>query len=395
MNLATIMNAPWALTPEVFAEVQAVYARHTRGERADLEALEAKIGAPLNNVRSPLDIQDGVAIISIEGVIAKRANLFMRISGGTSTQIAGQQFAQALADPNCKAIVLAIDSPGGTVDGTQALADQIFAARGKKPITAVADGIMASAAYWIGSAADEVFISNDTTMVGSIGVITTHTDSSAADMAAGVRTTEIKAGKYKQMGSANAPLGAAEKDYLQGFVDQTYQVFLEAVARNRGVDVKTVQGDMAEGRMFLGRTAIEAGLVDGVATLDDVIQRQAGSPPAAPRAAPRPNSAGAARSASTAQLPTSPSSNNGDDSMDKLTVESVKALAPDVAKALIDEGAAQAQAQARGAIDDGSASWPYNPVVVARKARAYVEQMAAIGIEVSDAEAVVHVTSGS
>src|ERR1700692_1553092 len=291
MNLATLMNSPWAITPEVFAGVQSVYARHARGERADLEALEARMGAQLNNTRASLDIQDGVAVIAIEGVLAKRANLFMRISGGTSTQIAAQQFAQALADPTVTAIVLAIDSPGGTVDGTQALSDQIYAARGKKPIISVADGIMASAAYWIGSAADEVFISNDTTIVGSIGVITTHTDSSAADMAAGVRTTEIKAGKYKQMGSSNAPLGMAEKDALQGFVDQTYQVFLSAIARNRGIDAKTVQTDMADGRLFLGQTASDAGLVDGMSTLDEVIEQQAGTSPRGRAAAKPPETA--------------------------------------------------------------------------------------------------------
>lgn len=393
MNLSTIMNSHWAITPEIFAEVQSVYARHTRGERADFEALEARMGAPLNNPRTALEMQDGVAIISIEGVIAKRANLFMRISGGTSTQIAGQQFAQALADPNCKAIVLAIDSPGGTVDGTQALADQIFAARGKKPITAVADGIMASAAYWIGSAADKVYITGDTTITGSIGVITTHTDQSARDMQQGVRTTEIKAGKFKQMGSSGAPLGMAEKDFLQTMVDATYTVFLSAVSRNRDVDIETVKSDMAEGRVFLGRTAIDAGLVDGVATLDEVIQRQGEKTPIAPRAPKSADSPVTTRNRTVAASPVSqPTNSPGEDnSMDKLTVESVKALAPDVAKALIDEGVSQS----RAATDDGSTSWPYDPAVVASKARAYIAQMAALGIEVGDAEAVAHVTSGS
>jgi signal peptide peptidase SppA len=332
--LYDVVSAPWAITPEMFSEVQGIYARHCRGEKLDLHTLEARVGAPLGNVRQPLLVENGVAVISIEGVIAKRANLFMRISGGTSTQIIADQFAQALEDPAVRAIVLAIDSPGGTVDGTQALADQIYAARGQKPIVAVADGIMASAAYWIGSAADRVYISGDTTQVGSIGVITTHVDMSARDMQAGVRVTEIKAGKYKQAGSSNAPLGMAEKDTLQAAVDQVYGVFLVAVARHRGVDVETAQQNMADGRVFMGRNAIEAGLVDGVATLDQLVA-QAASGTAVPSAIPQAALAGVAQQAIN---------NDGDVAMDKLTVDKVRAEAPDVAQAIHAEGLAEGKA---------------------------------------------------
>lgn len=337
MRLADIVSAPWAITQEMFDEVQGIYARHCRGEKIDISGIEARLGQPLKNTRNQLQVEDGVAIISLEGVLAKRANLFMQISGGTSYQIAGQQLTDALADPAVHSIVLAIDSPGGTVDGTQALADQVFAARGKKPIIAVADGIMASAAYWIGSAADKVYITGDTTVTGSIGVIMTHTDYSAADMANGVRKTEIKAGKYKQMGSSNAPLGMAEKDTLQAMVDANYKVFLSAVARNRDEDIGTVNSDMAEGRMFLGRAAIDAGLVDGVSTLDQICAAlcddDEGEPPAGGSSA----SAGVASQPAINQPTT-------EQPMDKLTVDSVRKDAPDVAKALIDEGIAQGRA---------------------------------------------------
>lgn len=339
MRLADIVSAPWAITQEMFDEVQSIYARHCRGEKIDISGIEARIGAPLKNTRNQLQVEDGVAIISIEGVLAKRANLFMQISGGTSYQIAGQQLADALADPAVHSIVLAIDSPGGTVDGTQALADQVFAARGKKPIVAVADGIMASAAYWIGSAADQVYITGDTTLVGSIGVITTHTDSSAREMQQGIRTTPIKAGKYKQMGASNAPLGMAEKDTLQAMVDANYKVFLSAVARNRGVDIDTVNSDMAEGRMFLGQAAVQAGLVDGVSTLDQVCADLCDDQNA-PTGAPGSSMSASAGVASQPGIdPTTT-----EQTMDKLTVDSVRKDAPDVAKALKDEGIAEGRA---------------------------------------------------
>lgn len=341
MRLADIVSAPWAITQEMFDEVQSIYARHCRGDKLDLEAFEVATGVKLKGGKTPVQMQDGgIAVISIEGVLAKRANLFMQISGGTSMQIAGQQFSDAMADPSVKAIVLAIDSPGGTVDGTQALADQVFAARGKgKPICAVADGIMASAAYWIGSAADKVYISGDTTLVGSIGVITTHTDSSAREMQQGIRTTSIKAGKYKQMGSSNAPLGMAEKDTLQAMVDANYKVFLSAVARNRGEDVDTVHSEMAEGRVFLGQAAVQAGLVDGVSTLDQVCAALCDDqdPPTG-----APGSSMSASAGVASQPGIDPTTT--EQTMDKLTVDSVRKDAPDVAKALKDEGIAEGRA---------------------------------------------------
>jgi signal peptide peptidase SppA len=325
MRLIDVVSAPWAITPDMHTEVQGIYARHCRGEKIDIAALEARLGVPLKNAPQPVALDDsGVAVIGIDGVIAKRMNLFAMISGGTSTQLIGQQFALALEDPDVTAIVLAIDSPGGTVDGTQQLADQIYAARGKKPIYAYTDGIMASAAYWIGSAADKVYIAGDTTQVGSIGVIATHVDRSMAQAQNGVRVTEIKAGKYKGQGSPNAPLGAAEVT-MQDQVDKLYQAFVDDIARNRGVPVETVQQDMAEGRLFLGGDAIAAGLADGVSTLDDVIAKAAaGTSPASFQAA----SAGVAPKASQ---PTQ-------EVTDMLTVDRVKTEAPAVAAALIAEG---------------------------------------------------------
>lgn len=335
MQLRDIVSAPWAITPEMWAEVQGIYARHVRGEKIDLSSIEAKVGAPLQNARQEMDVQSGVALISLEGVLAKRMNLFMRISGGASTQLITQQIAAAMADDSIRAIVLVVDSPGGTVDGTQQLADAVYDVRGKKPIVAYVDGCCCSAAYWVASAADHIYIDGDTAMVGSIGIIATHTDKSMADAQRGVRVTEITAGAYKTVGSPNAPLGAGES-VLQAAVDHHYSVFLEAVARNRGVPVDTVKQDMADGRVFLGRQAIDAGLVDGVATLDQVIAQTASTSVrnGGALAISQADGAGVAQVANS----------QPEQSMDKLTVDKVRAEAPDVAKALIDEGISQGKA---------------------------------------------------
>lgn len=324
MRLQDVVSAPWAITPEMFNEVQGIYARHCRGEKIDLQAIEARIGTPLNNSRAELEIVDGVAIITLEGVMAKRMNLFTRISGGVSTQLAGQQVDAALADPNVKAIVLAIDSPGGTVDGTQALADQVYAARGKKPIYAFADGAMCSAAYWVGSAAEKCYIAGDTTLVGSIGVLGAYQDTSASDGQRGVR--ELRAGKFK--GNAPHAPGMAQDN-----VDAMYEVFVSAIARNRGVDAETVKQDMADGQVFIGQKAIEAGLVDGVATLDQVVAMAVSAS----------NDAGANSTAALAGV--AQTATNEEDNMDKLTIDKVRAEAPDVAQALRAEGHAEGKTE--------------------------------------------------
>jgi len=270
-NLASVFNSPWAITRQAFDTVQAIAARHFAGERADVAAIEAATGKPLANAQRPLEMHGSVAVVALDGVLSKRVNMLSQISGGTSTQIAGQQFAQALADPAVTAIVLAVDSPGGTVDGTQALADAVYAARRRKPVTAVIDGLGASAAYWIASAADAVYITGDTTTVGSIGVIAQHTDVSAAEAARGVKVTEVVAGQYKNATSPHKPLSDTGRAVIQAQVDRLYGAFLGDVARNRGVGAELAHKVMGDGRVFIGRDAVKAGLVDGVATLANAI----------------------------------------------------------------------------------------------------------------------------
>jgi signal peptide peptidase SppA len=271
MKLLDVLTAPWAIEPAKLLEIQAIYATHLRGDKIDIAAVEAKLGRALANEPKAYDIQDGVAIISLEGVIAKRANLFSQISGGVSTELVGRDFKSALNDPAVHSIILSIDSPGGTVDGTISLADLV--ATSAKPVVSLASGTMASAAYWIGSAANSIYITDATTIVGSIGVVATHTDVSKAQATRGIKTTEIAAGKYKRIASSYEPLTKEGRQSIQDQVDYTYALFVDAVAKQRGVSADKVLSDMADGRIFIGQQAIDAGLVDGVSTLDALVQQ--------------------------------------------------------------------------------------------------------------------------
>lgn len=347
MRLIDIVNAPWAVTPEMHREVQGIYARHCRGEKINVADIEARIGGPLPGPTRGYQVENGVAILPIEGVLAKRMNLFMQISGGTSMQLAARDFNEALADPEVNSIVLAIDSPGGTVDGTQELADAIFNARGTKPVIALADGFMASAAYWIGSSASRVFITSETTVVGSIGVVQAHMDVSRAEELRGVKTTEVTAGKFKRIASQYGPLSAEGRATIQDQVDQVYSVFVEAVARNRGVSADTVLEDMADGRVFIGQQAINAGLVDGVSTLDRLIARAAAGEfdlPEGDDDDPYAAQAGYRLARNVSPQPKAEQSGGASerdavtDEEAHMNIEKLKAEHPDVAAALIEEG---------------------------------------------------------
>jgi capsid assembly protease len=270
-KLLDVLNSPWAIAPEKLEEIQGIYLTHLRGDKIDIPAIEARLGRPLANEPKTYEVIDGVAVLPVEGVVAKRMNLFSQISGGMSTEMASRSLQQALADPNVHSVIQYVDSPGGAVDGTQNYANDVYAARGTKPIVTLASGVMASAAYWFGAAADKVYISDLTTTVGQIGVVAKHVDISAAEEKAGRKTTEVAAGKYKRVVSAYKPLDAAGEAHIQEQVDAVYSVFVADVAKFRGVGEQTVIDDMAEGRIFIGQAAIDAGLVDGVSTLDDLI----------------------------------------------------------------------------------------------------------------------------
>jgi capsid assembly protease len=269
LTFESIQDKAWALLPAKLEEIAVLIESRLAGQKIEFPA--AARGKSGNAAGDRYQVQGGVAVIPVYGVLDKRMNLMMEISGGTSTQLLARDIRQALADPQVQAILLDMESPGGSVDGTKEVADQIFAARGQgKPVIAFANGLMASAAYWIGSAADAV-VANATAQVGSIGVAMMHVDRSGLDEKMGLKRTAIYAGKYKRLASDEKPLSESGQAYLQSMVDEYYGIFLDAVARNRGVDAETAHIQMADGRLFIGKKALKAGLVDKIGTMEDAL----------------------------------------------------------------------------------------------------------------------------
>lgn len=213
--------------------------------------------------------QDGVATIEIGGPTARRLDWYdKRIMGMTDTDIIRQDLQEAASNPRIKAVMLYIDSPGGIVDGTQGVAAAIKAI--DKPTIAYTDGLMASAAYWIGSAADQI-VAAETAHVGSVGVVATHVDLSERDKKYGIKRTNIFNGKFKRMAADTEPLSDEGREYIQQMVDSIYDVFASDVARNRGASIETIKGH--ESRVFIASQARQAGLIDEVGSMEVAIKK--------------------------------------------------------------------------------------------------------------------------
>lgn len=294
MRLADIVGGYWAITEQMHDEVLAIYDAHMRGEKIDIKGVEARIGRPLANERPSYVVQDGVAILTMSGVIGPKANLMMDISGGTSAQALRNEILTARDDPKVHSAILYADSPGGNVLGIAEGAAAWRAFAEAKPAITFSDGTLASAAYWWGSAASAIYISGPMVNVGSIGVRSEHVDTSMRDAATGVKRTIIKAGAYKAAG--DGALDPKTLEYRQAQVDYLYSLFVDTVATHRGTSSERVLADMADGRVFIGQQAINAGLVDGFANLETLVAQMADNPAAlAPlrkpgKTAPRSNS---------------------------------------------------------------------------------------------------------
>lgn len=279
-----VASIPWAITPEMHATILSIAKREGPG----IEAVEAELGRPLDNTGDRVSRRNnGVAVISVVGPIFRYANIFTKISGGTSIQLLARDLKACLDDPTVRAIVLDLNSPGGEVAGTHELAEMLSAARGRKPIAAYAGGTCASAAYWLAAATGRV-VADATAIVGSIGVV------------CGVANPDAEEAAEIEIVSSQSPNKRPDvrtddgRAQIQATVDALADVFVEDVARYRGISREDVLA--SAGGVFIGAAAITARLVDELGSLEGLVAdmgARAIAPPApqsaAQLAAPNPN----------------------------------------------------------------------------------------------------------
>lgn len=254
-----VLSHSWAIQPEMLETIIAIASRDA--SLADFEqALQKKDADPLAGTRRT-DIRDGVAIIPVIGPIFPRANLFTSISGATSIQTLAKDFTVAIESKDVGGIIFYMDTPGGEVTGVNEFQAMVRAARSIKPITAYVYGLGASAGYWVASAAGQIVIS-ETSIVGSIGVV------------AGVQPS----GKAIEIVSSRAPKKRMDPESDEGKaeilkrIDALEEVFVNAVADNRGVTADTVVNKFGQGGVLVGKYALEAGMVDKIGSFEGTLE---------------------------------------------------------------------------------------------------------------------------
>lgn len=275
-----------------------------RGEIVELfqVALAAGEQPPIYRADDTSGDEPTPGIIPLYGLITPHGSLLSMLFGlgGSGLDVFRAQLDAAVSDPSVSHIVLDVDSPGGLVDMVPETAAEIRQARDVKPITAVANTDAASAAYWLASQANELVIT-PSGQVGSIGVYQMHRDVSAAQEQLGIKMTLISAGKYKVEGNMYQPLSADARKAKQDVVDEIYGWFVSDVAAGRGTTESAVRNGFGEGRTLLATKALQEGVVDRVATLEQVIT--AIMPGAtAPEEPPSPDSEAKALDPEVAQL---------------------------------------------------------------------------------------------
>jgi len=261
--LEVVYAHPWAILPSSHKAIQ--------------QLIEAKLnGMAFPDFEDP-DEEDkdfqyeahGVtAIIPIVGTILNKTSGLEAMCGGFSCQTFRQNLRAAAADEKIKNIVLNISSGGGTITGVPETADLIAKVAAQKPVYAYTDDCIASAAFWLSSQTNGIFLSKSA-QVGSIGVYMALLDSSVAFAQNGVKVELFKAGKFKGMGIPGTTLSDEQRALLQASVDKNYALFVSYVTAGR----RKVTDDSMQGQMFDANDAIKNGLADGIINdLDDLLE---------------------------------------------------------------------------------------------------------------------------
>lgn len=253
---ATFKPGPWLVIDD---KLRADFAR------AATERLAAATGSKRKEEKAYAMTRGGIAVVPVQDFMMKGQSKY----GGTSTVAVRRQLRAARADADVKGVLMFVDSPGGTVAGTQELGDDIRALAAAKPVWAQVDDLAASAALWASSQADKVF-ANRTAQLGSIGVFGVVRDTSKQAEMAGVKVHVLSTGKFKGAGVPGAPVTEEHLEEAQGMVDNLHEHFVSALASGRHLPRERVDS-MADGRMFIAADAQKLGLIDGIQSADATV----------------------------------------------------------------------------------------------------------------------------
>jgi signal peptide peptidase SppA len=260
-----VFNTPLMIDSKKLAAILAVLA-----PRLGLEppAVDAALLTEQRS-RKPYAVTDaGIAVIEVSGSLVNRASGMDAPSGLTSYEQLGNEILDAAADPQVRGILLRLDSYGGEANGAWDVASLIEEAARVKPVWASVDDWALSAGYLLASATDRIWVTR-TGGVGSVGIIAMHLDQSGWDAANGLRYTTIFAGDRKNDFNPHEPLSDGARSVLMAEVDRLYGMFVDAVARRRGLSTGAVRS--TEAGIFYGEDSVAQGFADRVGTFREAL----------------------------------------------------------------------------------------------------------------------------
>jgi len=256
------MNLIYAIHPD-YAEI--VKQRIIESRKLPREQVEAAMQAAVSS-KPVYQSLDGIAVIRIRGIMEKYALW----SDETSTILIRRTIQAASNDKDVEAILLAIDSPGGSVDGIAELEDVLFQTRQAKRLVVQVDGLAASAGYWTASQASAIY-AHRLDEVGSIGVFMIVDDSSKYFEDKGVKAHLITTGDYKGAGIAGTEITEKQLEHWRGVVNTYYEAFISAINKGRNLlSVEQIK-EIADGRIFIGEAAVDNHLIDGIQTFEQTL----------------------------------------------------------------------------------------------------------------------------
>ena len=235
-------------------------------------ALNEGLQETVIDVDPGLFVSDKIAVVDVDGLLFNRRDGGMFGSGENTVSLFIEKLDKAAADPKVKAVVLRINSPGGTVTASDIMHARLkkFRDENKAPVIAVIEDVGASGGYYLASAAD-VILAHPTSVTGSIGVIV-QTISLAGTMAKlGIDAHAVTSGTHKDMGSPLKPLDEADRKIIQALVDEFYNRFVDTVTAGRDKLAREQVAALADGRIYSGRQALDLGLVDRLANVEEAI----------------------------------------------------------------------------------------------------------------------------
>nr|WP_137831451.1 S49 family peptidase [Methylobacterium sp. L1A1] len=275
--LRALTAEPWAIRPDYLHFMASLAGLDAAGRadrraaegrewfRLDLQAVAGPTAQRLEGARYAMLTREGVAIVLVVGPIFPRANLMTEMSAsGTSAAMLARELRLAGDDPEVGAILLMVDSPGGSPTGINALADQIYALRGRKRVLAHVTGSAASAAYWLASAAGELVVEK-TGIVGSIGVVAALSKQVEPDASGSLTIEIVSSSAPNKRPDPQAEDGAAE---IRALLDSIETQFITDVARGRSTTPAKVRSEFGAGGVKVGAAAVAAGMADRVQTYE-------------------------------------------------------------------------------------------------------------------------------